>query len=175
MILLPSNSKAAQRGLKLTIANLTLHEGGRRKARPNCITEIALWMERLVGCTLSHSSWAQVYVLRWWLQITRRRSKFLVRFLIRKIILPKLAWLWLKTASIKYVLPSLFGLGCVNLSSFDYYVWMTLSMIQRSRHAAQWRSWNCAYNRVWLLCPFFHSYMNFILCWSEHNCWGDMD
>lgn len=75
MILLPSNSEAAQRGRQLTIADLALHEGGRRKARPDGITEIALGMERLVGRALSHSSRAQVHVLCRWLQANKEQKR----------------------------------------------------------------------------------------------------
>lgn len=82
MILLPGNSKAAQRGPKLTIANLTLHEGGRRKAGADGIAEIALGVEGLVGCALTHPSRAQVYILRWWLRNNKEKKQkfFLLGF-----------------------------------------------------------------------------------------------
>lgn len=79
MILLPGNSKAAQRGPELTIANLTLHERGGREAGPDGIAEIALRVEGLVGGALTHPSRAQVYVLRWWLRNKQGGKKQIFR------------------------------------------------------------------------------------------------
>lgn len=59
----PSRNPAPKRSGMLTVADLTLHEGGRGQARADGVAEAALGVQALAGAALGQRPGAQVHVL----------------------------------------------------------------------------------------------------------------
>lgn len=71
----PSRNPAPKRSGLLTVADLSLHEGGRGQARADGIAEAALGVQALAGAALGQCSGAEVHVLGGRLQARGRLWK----------------------------------------------------------------------------------------------------
>lgn len=71
----PGRNPAPKRSGLLTVADLTLHEGGGGQARADGIAEAALGVQALAGAALGQGSGAEVHVLGGWLQARGRLWK----------------------------------------------------------------------------------------------------